>query len=81
MFSCSSIINIIRLAKARLQRRTDCACGRVFRGMSRLLLVSLFFVSVPCSVLDVGGAGAEPVQVTTVLCIINMILKEHLWEG
>lgn len=53
-----------------------CACVRV---MSRLLLVSLLFVSVPCSVLDVGRAGAEPVQVTTVLCIVDMILKEHLW--
>lgn len=68
---------------AWLRRCADCGCVTTglesYRVMSRLLLVSLLFVSVPCSVLDVGGAGAEPVQVTTVLCIVDMILKEHLW--
>lgn len=79
---CSSIV-IIRVVEAWLQCCTDCArwtAGRVSLGvMSRLLLVGLLFVSVPRSVLDVGRAGAQPVQVTTVLCIIDMILKEHLW--
>lgn len=69
------------VGEAWLQRRTDCACelqdGSV-SVMSRLLLVGLLFVSVPCSVLDVGRAGAEPIQVTTVLCIIDVILEEHL---
>lgn len=61
----------------RVERRD----GTVFGVMSRLLLVGLLFVSVPRAVLDVGRARAQPVQVTTVLCIIDMILEEHLrWE-
>lgn len=46
--------------------------------MSRLLLVGFLFISVSCSILDIGRARAKPIQVTTVLCIINMILEEHL---
>lgn len=72
------------VVEAWLQCRTDCArwtAGREsFRVMSRLL-VSLLFVRVPRSVLDIGRARTQAVQVTTVLCIIDMILEEHLWGG
>jgi len=57
------------------------AAGWERRGaVSRLLLVGLLFVSISRSVLDVGGARAEPVQVAAVLRIVNVILEEHLWE-
>lgn len=46
--------------------------------MSRLL-VGVLFVRVACSVLHVGRAGAQAVQVTAVLGIIDVVLKEHLW--
>lgn len=54
--------------------------GRGSGVTSRLLLVGLLFVRVACSVLHVGGAGAQPVEVTTVLCIVDVILEEHLGE-
>lgn len=47
-------------------------------GRSRLLLVGLLLVSVPRPVLDVGRAGAQPVQVPTVLSVVDVILEEHL---
>ena len=50
----------------------------VLTVMSWLLLVGLLLVGVARSVLDVGRARAQPVQVATVLCIIDMILKKHL---
>lgn len=82
MFFCVFFHYYHPVSEAWLRRRTDCACeprdGLSRRVMSRLLLVGLLLVSVPRSVLDVGRAGAEPIQVTTVLCIIDMILKEHL---
>lgn len=49
-----------------------------FGTTSRLLLVGFLFVSVSCSVLDVGRAGAQPIQVTTVLSVVDVILEEHL---
>lgn len=47
--------------------------------MSRLL-VGVLFVGVPCSILYVGRAGAQAVQVTAVLGVIDVVLKEHLQE-
>lgn len=59
MFSCLSIIVIIiRVTKLGFSAapivHVNRRMGRVSEVMSRLLLVCLLFVSVPCSVLDVG---------------------------
>lgn len=69
----SSVIGVQSRGKGACRTR-----GRVPGAVSRLL-VGVFFVRVPGSVLDVRRAGAQPVQVATVLGIVDVVLKEHLW--
>lgn len=69
-------------SKAWLQCCSKGACWTQKKSpgaMSRLL-VGVLFVCVSCSVLYIGRAGAQAVQVTAILGIINMVLKEHLWK-
>lgn len=69
----SSVIGVQSWSKGACRTRR-----RVPGAVSRLL-VGVFFVRVPSSVLDVRRAGAQPVQVTAVLGIVDVVLKEHLW--
>lgn len=69
----SSVIGFRSRGKGACRTR-----GRVPGAVSRLL-VGVFFVRVPGSVLDVRRAGAQPVQVAAVLGIVDVVLKEHLW--
>lgn len=61
-----------------------CIWGSLWWGIlvvSWLLLVCLLLVSVSGAVLDIGWAWTQSIQVTTILCIINVILKKHLqWQ-
>lgn len=57
-----------------------CIWGSLWWGIlvSWLLLVCLLLVGISGAVLDIGWAWTQSIQVTTILGIINVILKKHL---
>lgn len=57
-----------------------CIWGSLWWGIlvSWLLLVCLLLVGISGAVLDIGWAWTQSIQVTTILGVINVILKKHL---